>query len=380
MSSGHRTLTVFLTVITGLFLTIVGLYAHWPPWIWAVTGAGLLGAAFLAGKLSAPRVDPLARTYGPEPDLPVPPRENREQRVHDVALSSSAPDYDFLLSATVRWCPVETHPEAPPISPGGLAVSAVLDWARHITAKLPPHRAGFAQHQLEGALGTMRPDPTGRLLVMAENVTLTLDEEDSRRLTRLSTVRKDEALWEHERKWERSKRAYLGEDVLRNTGSAVVWWLSKNDDQIEKTVDDIGVLAQLTSAANNRDLPKEFAHMAPYPVPDSAPPPPAPLYAGNGFPHSEPPFGDGPSTNGATPPPPDALDLFTDMMRAMGFSPGDSEAAYIAEEYAHNLDAFGRNDEARRIRERFNSPPPSPDDVPESTGETGDTGDEAQED
>ncbi|GAA2103205.1 hypothetical protein GCM10009801_77980 [Streptomyces albiaxialis] len=369
MSSGHRTLTVFLTVITGLFLTIVGLYAHWPPWAWATAGAALLVFALLAGKLTAPRTDPLSRTYGPEPDLPVPPREHREQRVHDVALSSSVPDYDFLLSATVRWCPVEAHPDAPPISPGGLAVGAVLDWARHITVKLPPHRASFAQHQLEGALGTMRPDPTGRLLVMAENITLTLSEEDSRRLARLSTVRKDEALWEHERKWERSKRAYLGEDVLRNTGSAVVWWLAKNDDQIQKTVDDIGVLAQLTSAANNQNVPDEFAHMVPHPLPEPAPPPLGPPYSGNGFAHSEPPFGDSPSTNGAAPPPPDASDLFADMMHAMGFSPGDGEAAYIAEEHAANLDAFGRNDEARRIRERFNSPPPPPDEATEDPEE-----------
>ncbi|NGO71041.1 hypothetical protein [Streptomyces boncukensis] len=364
MSSGHRTLTVFLSVITGLFLAIAGLYAHWPPWGWATAGAALAGGAYLAGRLSTPRDDPLARSYGPEPDVPVPPRENREQRVQDVALSSSEPDYDFLFSATIRWCPVETRPHAPPISPGGLAVGAALDWARHITAKLPPHRHSLAQHQLEGALGTMRPDPTGRLLVMAENITLALAAEDSERLNRLSTVRKDEALWEHERKWERSKRAYLGDDVLRDTGSAVVWWLARNDDQIKRTVDDIGVLAQLTSAANNRNVPDEFRHMAPYPGPVSAPSEP-------GLPHAEPP-----ETDGAGPeaPPPDAADVadaadhFGEMLRSVGLRPGDDRGAFIAGETADMFVAFGYADEARRIRERFDTPPPGP------AGESGDAG------
>jgi hypothetical protein len=57
------------------------------------------------------------------------------------------------------------------------------------------------------------------------------------------------AIWEHQRKYEQNKRAYLGRDVLKDPGSAVVWWLARNDDHVEKTVQAIGLLAQLSSAA-----------------------------------------------------------------------------------------------------------------------------------
>ncbi|MGW4163182.1 hypothetical protein [Streptomyces sp. NPDC004788] len=114
------------------------------------------------------------------------------------------------------------------------------------------------QHQLSGELATMQPDPTGRVLAMAENIQVTLSDADRERLDKLATVRKDEAVWEHERKWEQSKRAYLGEDVLTSTGSAVVWWLARNDDQVDKAVADIGLLAQLTSVANGRPVPEQL--------------------------------------------------------------------------------------------------------------------------
>jgi hypothetical protein len=34
----------------------------------------------------------------------------------------------------------------------------------------------------------------------------------------------------------------------------VVWWLAKNDEHVEKTVADLALLAQLTSAANDTDI------------------------------------------------------------------------------------------------------------------------------
>jgi hypothetical protein len=185
-----------------------------------------------------------------------------------VALRSQWLDYDFLFSATVRWHPLGSGGDGSVLNPAGLAVEAVLARARQLTEQRDPGRASFVQHELSGALSRLHPDPTGHLQVMAEDITLTLHESDQQRLDQLAEVRKDKAVWEHQRKYEQSKREYLGDDVLKDTGSAVVWWLAKNDNQIEKTVADLPLLAQLTSAANDTDVPERLQGLLPT---DSAP-------------------------------------------------------------------------------------------------------------
>ncbi|NEA41184.1 hypothetical protein G3I42_18310 [Streptomyces sp. SID11385] len=104
----------------------------------------------------------------------------------------------------------------------------------------------------------MRPDRSGHVRAMAEDIRLTLRPHDQERLERLAELRKRKAVWEHERTHEQSRRAYLGDDVLKDTGSAVVWWLARNDGRIDKTVQDLGLLAQLTSAANDTEVPERL--------------------------------------------------------------------------------------------------------------------------
>ncbi|GGT65002.1 phage holin family protein [Streptomyces purpureus] len=263
MSSGHKTMTAFLALIAGLVLAIIGLYAQWPLWAWPAALGGLVAVAagaLITANRRRPVVPPERRA---EPDLPIPPVERWEQVVRHVALPSLLDDYDFLVSATVRWLPVDAPANAPLVSTGGLAVDSVLERARRITVQQPPHRSTLVQHQLNGELATMVTDASGRVMAMAENVSVTLSDPDRERLEKLATVRKDEAVWEHERKWEQSKRAYLGDDVLKTTGSAVVWWLAKNNEQIDKTVSDIGVLARLSSAARDEPVPDEHVHQPP---------------------------------------------------------------------------------------------------------------------
>lgn len=117
----------------------------------------------------------------------------------------------------------------------------------------------------------MAENSTGRVQAMALDITLSLSEPDQERLDKLAAVRKDEDVWEHERKYEQSRRAYLGEDVLKDTGSAVVWWLHRNEDSIDTTVKDIGLLAQLTSAANDEDISERLQHLIPHAVPEAGP-------------------------------------------------------------------------------------------------------------
>jgi hypothetical protein len=263
MQSGHKAMTGFVTVIVALVTVIVGLASRWPLWAWPVA-AGVLATGAAASLVHARRKHPLIPPERLlEPELPIPQVERWERVIKDVSLPSLSDDYDFQFSATVRWLPQEAPANAPAVNAGGLAIDAVVDRARRITHQSPPHRSSLVQHRLNGELATMVADPSGRVLAMAENVRLTLTDADRERLEKLATVRKNEEVWEHERKWEQSKRAYLGDDVLRTPGSAVVWWLAKNDEMIDKTVSDIGLLAELSAAANDQSVPDDFQRYVP---------------------------------------------------------------------------------------------------------------------
>ncbi len=256
MNSGHKIMTVFLTVLCALLLTLVGLCADWPLWAWPTAGCVLIGCAFLGAHLSAPREAMIPQENLVEPEVPT--AQKQEQRITNVALQSAIKDYDFLLSARVRWAVLGEYDEDPPFDPAALAVRAVLLRAQEIASRFEPHRSTYAQHQLNGALGSLEPDPSGRVLAMAGSVGLTLADVDEERLSRLSNVRKDEAVWEHQRDYERNKRSYLSDDALKDPGSAVVWWLAKNDDRVEHVVERIPLLAELSAAANNTDVPDRF--------------------------------------------------------------------------------------------------------------------------
>ncbi|MEV0261356.1 hypothetical protein AB0I49_08425 [Streptomyces sp. NPDC050617] len=361
MSSGHKTMTFFVTVICGLILVIAGLTTRWPPWAWAVAAAALLvGAGLVLVAGPRPR-GPVPPEYALEPDWPIPQAERWEQAVSGIALPSRVDDYDFLFSATVRWCPLDAPAAAPHVNAGALAIESVLERARHITVLQPPHRSSLAQYQLNGALGTMRPDPSCRVEAMAENVALRLCESDAERLVKLSAVRKDEDVWEHERNWERNKREYLGKDVLKDTGSAVVWWMARNEDEVERTVNLIGPLAQLTSAANNEDVPEPFQRLVPGSRPEPEPEP-EPRFAGAWPPPYErspyeppPPADDGPPGGGTV-----LSDLVDRLMDQAGMGEDAPERALFARRIANDLDAANAPDAADEIRRRFDAPTPPP--------------------
>ncbi|MER7225376.1 hypothetical protein [Streptomyces rubradiris] len=254
-------MTLFVTLLLGLTLVIFGLTMGWPWWAWSASGPLLLITALATYRMLRPKRSEIAHDGLSTPDLPLPEAQRQEHRITHVALPSSVADYDFSFSATVRWTVLDAPDDAPWINAAGLAVEAILERARSVAAQQPPNRSSLARHQLDGALATMRVDASGRVMAMAHSVELDLPEHDRERLTRLSNVRKDEDVWEHERNYERSKRAYLGEDVLKDTGSAVVWWLSRNEEEVEGAVDRIGVFAQLSAAARNESVAPQFEHM-----------------------------------------------------------------------------------------------------------------------
>ncbi|WP_326724377.1 MULTISPECIES: phage holin family protein [unclassified Streptomyces] len=347
MTSGQKAVAAFLGLIYALLVVILGLCMSWSVWLW-LGAIGVFAAVWAIAVLAVTR----ARKRDPFPpgtllEQPAPPPvERRELTVSRVPLPSDLADYDFLFSARVRWCPVDLPSSDQPINFGALAVESVLARARQVTEVLKPFRSSLVQHELNSLLGVMEEDREGYVRAMALDVQLTLSEADQERLNQLAAIRKDEAVWEHQRKYEQNKREYLGGDVLTSTGSAVVWWLAKNDDHIEKTVKDLGLLARLTSAANDRDVDEQFRYL----VPEAFPPPPD-----TGRPD--------PSLEQELPlferHAPDPADLFTDFFRQMGFRPGEEEGALIADQVAMAITSRDAVT-AEEIRRRFCGQPVGP--------------------
>ncbi|MFI9047584.1 hypothetical protein [Streptomyces sp. NPDC053427] len=260
----HRFHSLLFVALCGLAPAALGNLLHWSAWLWGfmsmVTASGsllLVLTVLSGGRASA---DP----YEPgEPEPPAAPAEQpyQETRVVDAALPSAAEGYDFLFSATVWWRPALDHAERSNGASPTLAVSSIVSRALEVVRREEPGRASFARYLLEGELGIPVPDLSGRVRALAADVTLTLAPADRERLRKLKDLRKDEEIWEYERQHERNKRRYLGDDVLKSAGSAVVWWLSRHENEIEKAVDMIGPLAQIAAAANDEEVPELFRHL-----------------------------------------------------------------------------------------------------------------------
>ncbi|MFG1711017.1 hypothetical protein ACFLIM_48450 [Nonomuraea sp. M3C6] len=336
MGHGRNTVNLFFLIVGGALLVGVVYFAPWPVWAMLVL-AILVAAAVLGSRAFRDR----SRTAPPEPPppyIPVAPVQRREQRVDRVALPSSVDDYDFLFSATVFWASTRAVMDESIVNPAALAIEAILERAKRITQHRPPGRASLVQHELSGALGRMQLDAAGHLQAMAESIVLVLPEHDQERLDKLAAVRKDKALWEHERKYEQSKREYLGEDVLKNTGSAVVWWLTRNDDHVEKTVQDIGLLAQLSAAANNKEIPERFHTLTEEPL------------------LSQPSFDSAFSSGfrtGTTP-----ADCFEAFLRSMDFNEDDPQRSLFTAQVAEHVMQHGRQEVAAELLRRFDASPP----------------------
>ncbi|MFI6700382.1 hypothetical protein ACIBJC_15620 [Streptomyces sp. NPDC050509] len=260
----HRFPSLLFVSLCGLTPAAIGNLLHWSAWLWGfmsmVTASGsllLVMAVLSRGRASADPFEP------GEPEPPTAPTEQpyQETRVVDAALPSAADGYDFLFSATVWWRPVADHADRPDVACPALAVSSVVSRALEVVRRVEPGRASFARYLLEGELGVPLPDRSGRVMSLAPDVTLALAPADRERLRKLNDLRKDEEIWEYERQHERNKRRYLGDDVLKSAGSAVVWWLARHENEIEKAVDMIGPLAQIAAAANDEEVPELFRHL-----------------------------------------------------------------------------------------------------------------------
>jgi hypothetical protein len=178
------------------------------------------------------------------------PAPFQTQPITDARLPTAVADYHLRFAASVQWRPAADGVRGA----DNIAAGEIIRRARDITERTDPSEAMFAASDLSVALGMLLPDSHGLVEARAESVHLQLPPEDQRRLDELATLRKEEGLWEYQRRYQVSKRHYLRTDVLKDAGSAVVWWLAKHEDNPEQVEANIDVLTRLAHVANNNHV------------------------------------------------------------------------------------------------------------------------------
>lgn len=185
----------------------------------------------------------------PEPD-PVftgPP----SRTVSDVRLPSASPDFQFSFSAVVQWSTVLSGSRHADL--GAVAVDALLERARSLTARQQVTEESLNQHRLAALLGEPALDEKGQVRSWATEVRLRLPDADQKHLLHLAALHRREQTTLLERRMEQDKRAYLKDDVFATPGSAAVWWLVNHPGDVETALGLLDTLAELSAAAN--DLP-----------------------------------------------------------------------------------------------------------------------------
>ncbi|MER7248716.1 hypothetical protein [Kribbella sp. NPDC000426] len=183
----------------------------------------------------------------PDPVFTGPP----SRTVSDVRLPSASPDFQFSFSAVVQWSTVLSGSRHADL--GAVAVDALLERARSLTARQQVTEESLNQHRLAALLGEPALDEKGQVRSWATEVRLRLPDADHKHLLHLAALHRREQTTLLERRMEQDKRAYLKDDVFATPGSAAVWWLVNHPGDVETALGLLDTLAELSAAAN--DLP-----------------------------------------------------------------------------------------------------------------------------
>ncbi|MFC6163063.1 hypothetical protein [Kribbella jiaozuonensis] len=183
----------------------------------------------------------------PDPVFTGPP----SRTVSDVRLPSASPDFQFSFSAVVQWSTVLSGSRHADL--GAVAVDALLERARSLTARQQVTEESLNQHRLAALLGEPALDEKGLVRSWATEVRLRLPDADHKHLLHLAALHRREQTTLLERRMEQDKRAYLKDDVFATPGSAAVWWLVNHPGDVETALGLLDTLAELSAAAN--DLP-----------------------------------------------------------------------------------------------------------------------------
>ncbi|MFJ5050219.1 hypothetical protein [Streptomyces sp. NPDC088719] len=348
MSTQH--ITRFMSggfVVTAL---AVGIALGRPLWMWFLLPALIAGALLIDMRVSrAEGTRPTATGPDLDESFPEPPAEvpYQETSIVVVPVRSVVEDCPFLFSASVWWRPAGRFALSSHGNPTALAATSVLQRVESMTLTENPDRCTFLERSLEGMLGTPALDGSGLVEAFATDIRLVLRLRDREHLEELDGLRKAMGSWESRRQHERNLREYLGEDVLRSPGNAVVWWMARHDDQIERAVDMIAPLTVLSAAANDEEIPEEYRDL---------------LRGGgklvegepmDGFDHPQP---DGEQTSSVHGPIRPAAghepsaDLLAAWLDSEGFAEGSDETRVFLDRLARTSDAAGRPEAAESIR------------------------------
>ena len=374
-----RTDRAVLVVLTGAAIAVpaaLGLGLRWPTWLWPLLILLLLLVPLLEyqqiqrrlereARLLIPPPPPPPRPPLPEPPPVVsPPPPFQREVVVNIGLPSATEDYEFLFSATVFWRPTSEVPARPHANPVALAITSIIERAEIVTAQEPPRRCSIAQHRLSGVLDAVLTDSSRAVEAWAGEIQLALGEEDAARLSELANVRKEMEVWEHGRHHERNKREYYGQDVFKDPGSALIWWLAHTEDGVDVSaaVELIGTLAQLSAAANNTTVPELLPALLSLgmPEPPATEPPVEPLPPQPQA--SEQPLPE-PSIDDEPPAEPTVVESDT-VVAARRFMTSldldDDRRPLFADWLAKAAAGIGRSDAATELRDTFDPPAPQP--------------------
>lgn len=331
----------------------LGAVLGWPIWVWFLLPAIGAGALLIDMRVSsAVREGGSAWREEEEEearDFPEPPAESPylETSVVVVPVRSALEDCPFLFSATVCWRAAGRSTSAHG-NPGALAATAVLERVQRVTEVEHPSRCAYLEKWLEGVLGTPLVDDSALVTAFATDVRLVLRQADREHLEELDGLRKAMGTWESRSQHERNLREYLGGEVLQSPGSAVVWWLARHEDQIERAVEMIAPLTVLSAAANDEDVPEEFRDLL---TVRGAPFVDEPM---SGFDHPEPvdentvsEAGVGGQRAGRQDSPGERVSALLD---DLGMAPDSAERAAFTHRLARMFEGAGRSEAAESVR------------------------------
>lgn len=322
----------------------------WPIWVWFLLPALCAGALLIDMRM--PRHVVGLRAQAPEPDeaAPEPPTESPYQETYMVVVpvDSAVADCPFLFSATVSWRLVDEGAPWFHGNPAALASTSILRRVQRMTSMEHPNQCTFLEHSMESGLGVPAPDDEGRVIAFATDIRLSLRQKDREHLDELDELRRAVGTWEGRQQHERNVREYLGDDVLRSPGNAVVWWMARHDDQIERAVEMIAPLTVLSAAANDEEIPEEYRDL---------------FQARGGRPENDQTSGfDYPRLIGEETPPdrgfsqpmmeqqPMMSDHLSGLMASVGIDEGSVEGTAFLHRLAQISDAAGRPEAAESIR------------------------------
>jgi len=238
-----------------LVLYIVSLVIGLPAWAAVVLTVVLLVLLAVVWK-QPEEPHPVMTAPAPAPSVVLPDREPvfsgpPSRTVADVRLPSASPDFQFSFSAVVQWSTVLAGSRHADL--GAVAVNALLERARALTARQQVTEESLNQHRLAAILGEPALDEKGQVRSWATEVRLRLPDADQKHLLHLAALHRHEQTTLLERRMEQDKRTYLKDDVFATPGSAAVWWLVNHPGEVETAVGLLDTLTELSAAAN--DLP-----------------------------------------------------------------------------------------------------------------------------